>query len=318
MPPGVGDGRARFREIWQAVAAARPNLPDARPAAAALRRFAGEGAGEGRPVALGPPLVPERVLVVGGIYGACVAWLVRPFSDALRHLARLGWRVGEIPIEPRSSSARNARLIQDHLQGLGLDPDERVVLVGYSKGLCDIMEATALPGGLPPGVRAVVGIGGSAWGSPVAADLPRPLKALLDRLALPGCPPGDGGGIDSLLPERRRAWLAGHPLPAAIGWFSLVAVPTPPRLSRVLVPSHRRLARIDPLNDGQMIASDAMIPASTLLGVLDADHWALALPIARNESLAASAIAAGLVDENAFPREVMLESVLRYVGEALG
>ena len=133
-----------------------------------------------------------------------------------------------------------------------------------------------------------------------------------------GCPPGDGGGIDSLLPERRRAWLAGHPLPSAIGWFSLVAVPTPPRLSRVLVPSHRRLARIDPLNDGQMIASDAMIPASTLLGVLDADHWALALPIARNESLAASAIAAGLVDENAFPREVMLESVLRYVGEALG
>ena len=264
-------------------------------------------------MALGPPDVPTRILVVGGIYGACVAWLARPFSDALCHLARIGWRVGEIPIEPRSSSACNARLIQSHLQALDLDPAERVVLVGYSKGLCDIMEAA---GGLPPQVKAVVGIGGSAYGSPVAASLPPVLKSFLDRLALPGCPPGDRGGIASLLPERRRAWLARNPFPPAIQWFSLVAVPTPSRLSRILVPSHRRLARIDPFNDSQMIAKDAMIPNSTLLAVLDADHWALALPIARNRSLVARAIVAGLVDKNAFPREVMLESVLRYLAEA--
>jgi hypothetical protein len=56
-----------------------------------------------------------------------------------------------------------------------------------------------------------------------------------------------------------------------------------------------------------------VIPGSTLVGYLNADHWALAVPIARTRNTLGSL----LVTQNAYPREALLEALLRFVEEDL-
>jgi len=82
--------------------------------------------------------------------------------------------------------------------------------------------------------------------------------------------------------------------------------------SRVLRSSYRALAELDPRNDGQVLWSDAVIPGATLLGYVRGDHWAIALPFSR----ASSVLASILIDRNAFPREVLLEAIVRTVEES--
>ena len=80
------------------------------------------------------------------------------------------------------------------------------------------------------------------------------------------------------------------------------------QISAALRPSYDELAQIDPRNDGQLLFYDQIVPASTLLGYLNADHWAIALPIARDHPALAA-----LVDRNAFPRELVLEAIVKHV-----
>lgn len=98
---------------------------------------------------------------------------------------------------------------------------------------------------------------------------------------------------------------------------SLVALPEPDRVSAVLRPGYRRIARLDPCNDGQVVWADAIVPGGTLLGYVNADHWAVALPIVRGAPPGLRSLAAAPVDRNGFPREVLLEAVVRQVEEAL-
>jgi hypothetical protein len=74
---------------------------------------------------------------------------------------------------------------------------------------------------------------------------------------------------------------------------------------------------VDPRNDGQVVWADAFIPAGTFLGYANADHWAVALPIVRGVPPALRAAAAAVLDRNAFPREVLLEAIVRHVEEEL-
>lgn len=59
---------------------------------------------------------------------------------------------------------------------------------------------------------------------------------------------------------------------------------------------------------------DQVIPGSRLIGYVNADHWALAVPVARSHSL----LRATLVNHNDFPREALLEAILRMVEQDLG
>ena len=90
-------------------------------------------------------------------------------------------------------------------------------------------------------------------------------------------------------------------------------MPRPERISSILRVSDDKLSRIDGRNDSQMIFYDEVIPGSTLLGYVNADHWAVALPIARSHDTVASLF----VTQNAYPREALLEAVLRFVEEDL-
>ena len=50
-----------------------------------------------------------------------------------------------------------------------------------------------------------------------------------------------------------------------------------------------------------------------MFGYVNADHWALALPIARSHPR----IGAMFVTQNAYPREALLEAILRFIEEDL-
>ncbi len=94
---------------------------------------------------------------------------------------------------------------------------------------------------------------------------------------------------------------------------SLVAFARREDISTILQSSYDRLALIDPRNDSQVIFYDAIIPGSTLLSFVRADHWAVAMPFSQDAPL----LSAVTIDKNEFPREVLLEEIIRIVEENL-
>jgi hypothetical protein len=160
-------------------------------------------------------------------------------------------------------------------------------------------------------VAAVVSAAGAVGGSPLVYDASQETLEML--LHFPGskCEKGDRGAVESLKPSVRQQWLARNPLPRSIRFYSVVAFPQPAQISSVLRTSYDKLSQIDPRNDSQMIFYDEVIPGSTVLAYLNADHWAVGVPLARSHPVIASV----LVDKNAFPREALLEAVMRYIEE---
>ena len=96
-------------------------------------------------------------------------------------------------------------------------------------------------------------------------------------------------------------------------YYSLATFPQPERISSILKSSYRKLARIDARNDSQVIFYDQLVPGSTLVGYLNADHWAVAVPISRSHPM----IGSMFVTQNAYPREALMEALLRFVEEDL-
>ena len=73
------------------------------------------------------------------------------------------------------------------------------------------------------------------------------------------------------------------------------------------------MAKTDARNDGMVLVVDQFIPDSAFLGCVNADHWAVAVPIARTRPKAA----ARYVEYNDYPREALFEAILRFVEEDL-
>ena len=74
------------------------------------------------------------------------------------------------------------------------------------------------------------------------------------------------------------------------------------------------LSALDSRNDSQVILYDQFLPGSTLLAYLDADHWAVGVPMARTHDV----IGALLVDQNAYPCDAVYQALLRFIEEDLG
>jgi hypothetical protein len=190
---------------------------------------------------------------------------------------------------------------------------EKLVLIGYSKGTPDILEGLAGSPQAAKRVAAVVSIAGAVNGSPLIETAPKQLLVTLRQIPVEGCRLGDGEAVDSLQRDRRLRWLAEHRLPANVRYYSLAAFSDREGISLAMRPNYDRLSQIDPRNDGQLLYYDQLIPKSVLLGYANADHWAVSMPINRIYPTLSRVFA----DRAAFPREVLLEALIRHVEEDL-
>ena len=151
-------------------------------------------------------------------------------------------------------------------------------------------------------------------GSPVAEKVSQSTLELLRHWPKADCSKGDRGAMESLLPEVREAWLEANPLPGDLPFYSLATCPEPDRVSKVFKSSYKKMAKTDARNDGMVLVVDQFIPDSSFLGCVNADHWAVAVPIARTRPKAADRY----VEHNDYPREALFEAILRFVEEDLG
>jgi hypothetical protein len=312
---GIQDKRARFREIFCTVLEARSSeLPDYEPCEKALTRLGVEPPSSGRPVEL--ELSTRRLVaaLVPGIGWDCFSAWFPEHETETTHLRKYGYDFMMLTVDALSGTQTNARLIRDAIMAM---PQEggppRLVLIGHSKGVPDLLEALVLYPQLRSRVAALVSSAGAVGGSPLANDAKQYQADLLRHLPRARCESGDGEGVASLRPATRRAWLAANRLPSDVQYYSLVAFPEPDRISAILKPSYDALSRVDPRNDSQVLFYDQVVPGSALLGYLNADHWAIAVPIARSYPM----IGAMFVTRNAYPREALLEAILRFVEEDL-
>jgi hypothetical protein len=311
---GITDGRGRFREIFQNVLSTQR----AKPAegqwndGTTLWMLPGEPPPTGKPAPAGLSMDTFRVLIVPGLFAECVADVTKAFADARAQLEQIGYKTDYIQTRGRKGSDYNAALIRD--AAMGMPTGERFIFVTHSKGTVDTLEALVKYPALAERTAAVISFSGAVNGSPLADELPEFLIKLGHELPLSNCPPGEGvEAVDSLRRTVRLSWLSTHQLPKGVRYYSLAAFTSRQNTSRILLPFYDLLSRSDPVNDGMVICSDAIIPGSVLLGYPNADHFAVAMPIDKQTS----PLLAAAINKDEYPRAALLEAAVRFVEEDL-
>jgi pimeloyl-ACP methyl ester carboxylesterase len=312
--PDAVDGRHRFREIFCALLA-RQNGYETGPAGCEkqLLRLVDEAPAADSPAPLPAHDTRYRILIVPGLLGECLADVVTPFQIASARLQRMGYRVEPLIVGGRSSAGHNADQIAEAVRAIELDADDRLLLVGHSKGAVDILHFLVDHPDVAKRVDAVASVAGAINGSPIADEVAESYEHWLDERDVDGCPGGDGGAIESLRRPVRLEWLAAHPLPSDIPLFSVVGFTEPGNTAHVLRSFAKDLARIDPRNDGQLLFFDQVIPGATLLGYANADHFAVAIPFAEQPNRWMAQLGHG---HSPYPRAVLLEAIVLYVVES--
>ena len=312
---GIVDKRGRFREIFCTILEERGgSLPDYRPCDDALTRVGVEPEGTGKSIEIGPSQHNLVAVIVPGIGWDCFADWLDIKNTAITHVRQFGYDDVVLKVDGLSSTSNNARQIRDAIMEMESNSTKpNLVLIGYSKGVPDILEAVVSYPEIRGRIAAVISTAGAVGGSPLANDATQSQLELLRHWPGAQCTTGDGGAVESLRPAKRKTWLANNSLPRDFPYYSLVTYPKPERISTVLKSSYEKLSRIDSRNDSQILFYDQIIPGSALLGYINADHWALAVPIARSHSMLGSTF----VDQNNYPREALLEALLRFVEEEL-
>ncbi|MBF0247084.1 MAG: hypothetical protein HQL36_03280 [Alphaproteobacteria bacterium] len=308
----VRDRRGEFRAVLDLVNRTRGHaLPDFRETPAILKDFGDEIA---LPTAIdvAGPLNGLRIVIAAGYLTECIAFLADCRTDAEVHLRGLGADVVHAPLAGRADCAANAIRMRDHLMGLPRD-GRKVLVIAMSKGAADTLETLARHPETHARVDGVAALVGCVWGSPLAYCAPNWLKTIEKYLPMPGCARHGGRAVDSLSPHTRARFMADHPMPEGVCFYTLAAAVSERDVSAAIRPAWRALAAIDPLTDGQMLLRDQILPQSDVLGVLDCDHIAAAMPFNRGQGRLARLVCARLLDRNAFPREIVMEALARFV-----
>ena len=311
--PAMRDGRAAFRSAFCSMLRAEGVAPPGDLTCDRwLWRLTDEPAGDADRVI--PPANPERleVVLVTGAFSECVGAASRPFSAGAARLQTAGAIVRTIVVGGRSGTSHNARQIADALTASQIDDERNTILIGYSKGGLDILRFLVEFPALAARVDAVVGVASPLFGTPLA-DLAEPAyAALVAKMPYEKCPPGDGEVMASLRPDAASGWLAANPLPAGVRFYSLAAFTTREHVARALAPFWKHLGGPEVRNDGQVIAADAVIPGSTLLGYANTDHWGVAQTIETEHP-----VLAARQDPTLFPLEQLLVAMVAFITDDL-
>jgi hypothetical protein len=266
------------------------------------------------------------VLIVGGLLDDCVSAQSVPFGDgimrspersadeAYRQYDDLGLQsIRLVQVPGRASSEANGELLADAIRAEAAHPDvQRVVLIGYSKGVPDLLHALVRlqrDGGLPRSLVAVISVAGAVMGTPVADYYESAYDAISPLVKPLDCTPSRGGDLASVTRREQIAWLAANPPPPGPAYYSIIAHVPLEELSPALHWTGQLLASVDPRNDGQLVAADTVLPGSTLLAEARADHWNIALPLDRYPNPLVRAMAF----EHSYPREALLRATLKWV-----
>lgn len=304
---GVRDRRSEFRALFCSEPGVATEAMD-NACEMALRRFSGESdASAPVPALEALPRRDYRIAIALGIGWDCVRDLIDEQALPAESLRAYGYDTRLLEIEGLSSSERNADFIaQTLLEADGEDP-RPLILIGYSKGATDLLLALERHPALAERSAALVSIAGAVGGSPVADNASSRTTALLRLSPYGDCGAGDGGALESLRPVYRHAWLEQH-LPLPIPSYSLVTAPEPDRVSPALRSSFKLLGTVHPLNDGALLHWDQLLPGSTLLGYVNADHWAVAVPVEVEDIPLGS-----LLVRNGYPRQRLWRAVIDFV-----
>jgi hypothetical protein len=312
---GIEDKRGRFREILCAVMEDHGReLPHYRECEDALTRVGDEPPGTGDPAHLGDSRLSLVAAMVPGIGWECFENWLEYQDEFEEHIKMHGFDSYIFSVSGLSGTATNARQIRDAIMQHSdeLQP-KQLVLFGYSKGAPDLLEAVVRYPEIHAYIAGVVSVAGAVGGSPLANAVKEEQLDILKHIPESDCSEGDGRAVESLRPAVRRAWLHENPLPESIRFYSLVTLPQPEQVSSILRGSWKKLGRVDPRNDSQVIFYDQIVPGSTLMGYLNADHWAIAVPIAESHPF----IGRHFVNRNFYPRQIVFEAALRFIEEDL-
>jgi len=309
----VRDGRAAFRgALCATLRAERLAPPDDAWCDRWLWRLADEPVAEaGRAL---PVANPQRldVLLVTGAFSECVGEFSRPFSAGAARLRAAGANVRTIVVSGRSGTGHNARQIAATLAASPTDDDRWVILIGYSKGGLDILRFLVDFPELAARVDAVVSVATPLFGTPLAELAAPTYAALAAKMPHDKCPPGDGDVLASLTPSTATQWLTANPLPGGVRLYSLAAFTTREHVGRALAPFWKHLGGTRVRNDGQVVATDAVIPGSTLLGYANADHWGIAQTIESEHP-----VLVARPDPSLFPLEQLFVTMMAFVANDL-
>lgn len=308
-PAGVTDERSRFRGHFCAEFDARRQPDDTSACDGWLHRLDDE-------VDTTPVSNLDRkhlqALFVTGAFSECLGDSALPFASAAAALAGSGDNFETIVVGGRSGTKHNALQIAEVIEAWPVDPERPLVLLGYSKGTPDILQFLVDYPELAGRVSAVVSVAGAVGGSPLADRYASLYDLLFSHLPSSHCEKGDREVVDSLRTDVRGTWLAENVLPKHVRYYSLVAFTTREKIARALVPSWKSLLRDSPRNDGQLLSIHAMLPESSLLAYLNADHWAVAMELEKDHGFIAERR-----DPDPFPHTALLSAILQTVGEDL-
>jgi len=321
--PPARDARPAFRNLLGEVVKQRHGAyPDERHLDNILHDL-GETPSTPAPVAL--PGTPSNlvVIIVSGVLWECVSGVSLPFGrgksvDMATEYDYLKPRysaVDVVHVRGIATSEHNAKIVEEAIRKH--KDAANVVVVAYSKGLPDTLEALRRMGAeTPANVRAVVSVAGVVSGSPLADWLNR-YRHFLAMLPTPGaCSHVNENFLKSITRDRCLHWLGKywHTMPQGIRYYSLVTFTKPQHMHWFLRLLYAKLAEVEPRNDSHMLIHDQVLPGADLLGYLKSDHWAVALPFNRSGGSFWKWL---LRNHNAFPREVLFEAILRYVEDDL-
>jgi len=307
-----GGAESARADLW--LHGVLPSSGDHAKQLAALKRTFRERAGS------------TSVLLLPGLFGDCVDTQSVPFGDGIvrpsersavdayaqyADLGLLGIRLVRLP--GRVSSAANGTAVAAAIRSEAARPGvRRIVLIGYSKGTADAMEALAQlqrAGEIPVALKALVTVAGVVMGTPIAERFERLYEAVSPLVQPFDCSPSDGHELSSMTRRERGAWLAANPLPPGLRYYSITAHAAREEIAPLLRPVYDQLSAFDVRNDGQLLTSDAILPRSALLAEARADHWDVALPRDRHPNAFMRSLSSG----RSYPREALFRATIQWV-----
>ncbi|MFY7865368.1 hypothetical protein [Roseateles sp.] len=266
------------------------------------------------------------VLLIPGLFSDCFDDQSVPFGDGLvrerslnrteayRQYADLGLAgIRMVALPGRESSAANGKRVAEAIRQEAARPGvQRIVLVAYSKGVPDSLRALSLlqaePAGVPRAVSDLISVAGVVMGTRLADHFEDLFETISPRIEAFSCSASDGQEVSSVTQRESVAWLVANPPPPGLRYHSVVGFVPSSEVGVSLRPFHSALNTVDPRNDGQLLSRDAMLPNSSLLAEVRADHWDIALPRERHPSVWMRAS----TSERGFPREALFRTLIKW------